>query len=87
MALSSRVVAGDLMNSEQAYRVPDKPMLGHFTTMRRGLGLVSAGATYSSQDIVGVVNPGSPDREASDWYQYYFHTDRGRKGLDQRTGR
>ncbi len=53
----------------------------------RGLGLASAGATYSSQDIVGAVNPGSPDREARDWYQYYFHTDRGRKGLDQRTGR
>jgi pimeloyl-ACP methyl ester carboxylesterase len=47
----------------------------------RGLGLASAGATYSSQDIVGAVNPGSPDREARDWYQYYFHTDRGRKGL------
>lgn len=47
----------------------------------RGLGLASAGATYSSQDIVGTVNPGSPDREARDWYQYYFHTDRGRKGL------
>lgn len=53
----------------------------------RGLGLASAGATYSSQDIVGAVNPGLPDREARDWYQYYFHTDRGRKGLDQRTGR
>lgn len=50
----------------------------------RVLGLVSAGATYNIQDIAGAGNPGSPDQEARDWYQYYFHTDRGRKGLEQR---
>jgi pimeloyl-ACP methyl ester carboxylesterase len=45
----------------------------------RGLGLASAGATYSSQDIVGAVNPGSPDREARDRS--------GPQGLDPRTSR
>jgi pimeloyl-ACP methyl ester carboxylesterase len=50
----------------------------------RVIGLVSAGAGYNIQDIPGAANPGSPDQEARDWYQYYFHTERGRKGLDQR---
>lgn len=49
----------------------------------RVIGLVSAGAGYNIQDIPGAANPGSPDQEARDWYQYYFHTERGRKGLDQ----
>lgn len=50
----------------------------------RVVGLVSAGAGYNIQDIVGAAKPGSPDQEARDWYQYYFHTERGRKGLDEK---
>jgi pimeloyl-ACP methyl ester carboxylesterase len=49
----------------------------------RVIGLVSAGAGYNIQDIAGAANPGAPDQEARDWYQYYFHTERGRKGLEQ----
>lgn len=50
----------------------------------RVIGLVSAGAGYNIQDIAGAAEPGSPDQEARDWYQYYFHTERGRKGIDEK---
>lgn len=49
----------------------------------RVIGLVSAGAGYNIQDIAGAANPGAPDQEARDWCQYYFHTERGRKGVEQ----
>ncbi|MBN7808358.1 alpha/beta hydrolase [Agrobacterium rosae] len=50
----------------------------------RARGLVSAGTGYNIQDIAKAAEPGTPDQEARDWYQYYFHTERGRKGLDKR---
>jgi pimeloyl-ACP methyl ester carboxylesterase len=53
----------------------------------RVIGLVSAGTGYNIQDIAGVANPGAPDQEARDWYQYYFHTERGRRGLEQQRDR
>jgi pimeloyl-ACP methyl ester carboxylesterase len=43
-------------------------------------GLVSANG-YNIQDIAGSVVPGSPAQEHRLWYQYYFHTERGRAGL------
>ncbi|MGZ2385348.1 alpha/beta fold hydrolase [Rhizobium brockwellii] len=49
-------------------------------------GLVSAGMGYNIQDIAGAAKPGAPDQEARDWYQYYFHTGRGRKGLYEKRG-
>ncbi|WP_332304849.1 alpha/beta hydrolase [Rhizobium sp. GR12] len=52
----------------------------------RVVGLVSAGAGYNIQDIAGAARPGAPDQEARDWYQYYFHTARGRKGLEEKRG-
>jgi pimeloyl-ACP methyl ester carboxylesterase len=50
----------------------------------RVIGLVSAGTGYNIQDIACATNPGAPDHEARDWYQYYFHTERGRKGLQRK---
>jgi len=47
----------------------------------RVVGLLSAGTGYNIQDIAGAAEPGPPEQEARDWYQYYFHTARGRKGL------
>jgi pimeloyl-ACP methyl ester carboxylesterase len=47
----------------------------------RVVGLVSAGQGYNIQDIAAAAKPGMPEQEARDWYQYYFHTERGRKGL------
>ena len=43
-------------------------------------GLVSANG-YNIQDIAGSAKPAPPDQEHRLWYQYYFHTERGRAGL------
>jgi pimeloyl-ACP methyl ester carboxylesterase len=45
-------------------------------------GLVSCGG-YQIQDIAGSIRPASPEDERRYWYQYYFHTERGRAGLAQ----
>ena len=45
-------------------------------------GLVS-GAGYTIQDIAGSIKPQSPEDERRLWYQYYFHGERGRAGLEQ----
>jgi pimeloyl-ACP methyl ester carboxylesterase len=42
--------------------------------------LVSA-AGYTIQDIKTSGTPAPPDQEHRFWYQYYFHTERGRAGL------
>jgi pimeloyl-ACP methyl ester carboxylesterase len=52
----------------------------------RVVGLVNAGMGYNIQDIACAATPAAPDQEARDWYQYYFHTDRGRKGLAEKPG-
>jgi pimeloyl-ACP methyl ester carboxylesterase len=45
-------------------------------------GLVSGGG-YNLQDIATMaVKPQAPDRESALWYQYYFHSERGRAGLE-----
>jgi pimeloyl-ACP methyl ester carboxylesterase len=43
-------------------------------------GLVLANG-YSIQDIAGSIAPVPPEQEHRLWYQYYFHTERGRAGL------
>jgi pimeloyl-ACP methyl ester carboxylesterase len=45
-------------------------------------GLVS-GAGYNLQDLTKSARPADPAQEARQWYQYYFHTERGRNGLLQ----
>jgi len=45
-------------------------------------GLVS-GCGYNIQDIAGSIKPQPPEAELSLWYQYYFHSERGRSGLQQ----
>jgi len=47
----------------------------------RVYGLVSCGVGYNIQDIVNARNPAPPTEEFRYWYQYYFHTERGRTGL------
>jgi pimeloyl-ACP methyl ester carboxylesterase len=42
--------------------------------------LVSA-TGYTIQDIAASALPASPEQERRLWYQYYFHTERGRAGL------
>jgi pimeloyl-ACP methyl ester carboxylesterase len=43
--------------------------------------LVTAGG-YNIQDIAASVRPAPPEQEHRLWYQYYFHTERGRAGLE-----
>ncbi|MGV1833590.1 alpha/beta fold hydrolase [Rhizobium rhizogenes] len=44
-------------------------------------GLVSCGAGYNIQNIARAGAPLSPEEEFRYWYQYYFHSERGRAGL------
>lgn len=44
-------------------------------------GLVSGGG-YNIQDIPHALKPQAPERELALWYQYYFHSERGRAGLE-----
>ncbi|MFT3988250.1 alpha/beta fold hydrolase [Aestuariivirga sp.] len=46
-------------------------------------GLVSCGQGYNIQDIAAAVDPAPPEEEARYWYQYYFHSARGRTALEQ----
>jgi pimeloyl-ACP methyl ester carboxylesterase len=46
-------------------------------------GLVTC-AGYQIQDIARAKAPADPEQERRFWYQYYFHTERGRNGLAQR---
>ncbi len=45
-------------------------------------GLVT-GNGYNIQDIGASTKPAEPAQEHRIWYQYYFHTERGRAGLEQ----
>jgi pimeloyl-ACP methyl ester carboxylesterase len=47
----------------------------------RVLGLVSSGSGYNIQDIANAGRPLAPEQESRFWYQYYFHSERGRAGL------
>ena len=49
----------------------------------RAAGLVSC-TGYNIQDIPNSCKPADPEAEARLWYQYYFHTERGRSGLTQK---
>ena len=48
----------------------------------RVTGLVSCGEGYNIQNIAAAGEPGTPEEEERYWYQYLFHTDRGRKALE-----
>ncbi len=48
----------------------------------RAAGLV-IGAGYNIQDVAAAAHPAPPAAEHRYWYQYYFHTERGRAGLAQ----
>lgn len=46
----------------------------------RCAGLVSLNS-YNIQNIARAMEPDTPENEHSLWYQYYFHSERGRAGL------
>ncbi len=46
-------------------------------------GLVTCGG-YNIQNISESMEPQAPENELRYWYQYYFHNERGRAGLEQK---
>ena len=48
----------------------------------RCTGLVSLNS-YNIQNIAKAMVPDTPENELSLWYQYYFHSERGRNGLEK----
>ncbi len=48
----------------------------------RVVALVS-GNSYNIQSIAHAMEPADPAEEAAFWYQYYFHNERGRRGLEK----
>lgn len=48
----------------------------------RAAGLIS-GNSYNIQNIAKSWHPAAPEQESAYWYQYYFHSERGRRGLDE----
>jgi pimeloyl-ACP methyl ester carboxylesterase len=48
---------------------------------QRVRGLVSVNA-YNIQNIAAAMTPATPEQERRLWYQYYFHNERGRAGLE-----
>jgi pimeloyl-ACP methyl ester carboxylesterase len=49
---------------------------------QRVQGLISVNG-YAIQDIARVGEPHGPEAEHRYWYQYYFHSERGRRGLER----
>ena len=48
-------------------------------------GLISVGG-YNVQAIAQAGEPHEPEAEHRYWYQYYFHSERGRRGLEKKRG-
>ncbi len=87
------VLAHDLLAFMDALAIPSGVLAGYDWGGRaacivaalwpqRARGLVSGGG-YNIQDIPGSINPQAPENEFLYWYQYYFHSERGRAGLEQ----
>jgi pimeloyl-ACP methyl ester carboxylesterase len=84
-------LASDLVDFLDALKMPKATLAGFDWGGRaacivaalwpeRVAGLVTQGG-YNLQNIPASVHPASPDQEHRLWYQYYFHTERGRAGL------
>ena len=48
-----------------------------------GAEALVSGNSYNIQNIARAMEPASPREEAAFWYQYYFHNERGRRGLEK----
>jgi pimeloyl-ACP methyl ester carboxylesterase len=87
------VLAHDLLAFMDALSIEDAVLAGYdwggraaciVAALRpaRVRGLVS-GCGYNIQDIPRSLKPAAPEDEHRLWYQYYFHGERGRAGLEQ----
>lgn len=43
---------------------------------------LASGNSYNLHDVANAMQPAPPEEEATLWYQYYFHCERGRAGLE-----
>ncbi len=86
-------LASDLLALLDALAIP-KAVVGGYDWGGRGCCILSAlwpqrvvalvsGNSYNIQNIARSLEPASAEREAAMWYQYYFHSERGRRGLAQ----
>jgi pimeloyl-ACP methyl ester carboxylesterase len=84
-------LAKDLLDLMDALEIPKATLAGHDWGGRaacivaalwpeRVSGLVTQGG-YNIQNIAAAAQPAPPEQEHRLWYQYYFHTERGRAGL------
>lgn len=82
----------DLLDFLDALQVPSAALVGYDWGGRaacivaalwpeRARCLVSC-CGYNIQNIAASATPRSPEQEHRLWYQYYFHTERGRAGLE-----
>jgi pimeloyl-ACP methyl ester carboxylesterase len=87
------VLARDLLDLMDALAIPSAVLAGYDWGGRaacivaalwpeRARGLVT-GDGYNIQDIARSGRPAAPENEYRHWYQYYFHGERGRAGLEQ----
>ena len=86
-------LGADLLELMDALNVPKAVLAGYDWGGRaacvvaalwpeRCAGLLSFNS-YNIQNIAKAMVPDTPDNERSLWYQYYFHSERGRAGLAQ----
>src|SRR5262249_45816335 len=86
-------LGADLLAVMDALKI-ERAVLGGYDWGGRGACIVSAlwpgrlvalvsGNSYNIHDIARSWEPASAVQEASLWYQYYFHSERGRRGLVQ----
>jgi pimeloyl-ACP methyl ester carboxylesterase len=86
-------LAHDILDFMDALQIPKAILAGYDWGGRascivsalfpeRVLGLVSVGG-YTIQNIPASSNPLKPELEQLYWYQYYFHSERGKKGLSK----
>ena len=87
------VLAHDLLTLMDALDVPQAVLAGYDWGGRAGCivaalwpertrGLVTVNG-YNVHDVPGSSEPSKPENEFRHWYQYYFHGERGRIGLEQ----
>jgi len=84
-------VARDLADFMDALAIPRAALVGYDWGGRAAciaaalwperVRCLVTGAGYAIQDIAAAVAPQAPETEHRLWYQYYFHTERGRAGL------
>jgi pimeloyl-ACP methyl ester carboxylesterase len=84
-------LGADLMALMEALRI-ERATLGGYDWGGRAACVVAAirpervvalvsGNSYNIQNIAHAMEPASAAEEAALWYQYYFHSERGRRGL------